>query len=130
MSDKEAKDLIAGALEILADEKNWVKGVEDQTVADEGMNVREQSCLWGALKRASHPGYYQLPYSRHLLNEQVMMNAAVQIGTVIREQYPDRVGKYDADGAAMTWKAIMPFNDHPATAHSEVIAVLEKSLMR
>lgn len=127
MSDKEVRDVITGALEILADEENWVKGVENQVVSvDDLMMVREQSCLWGAIKRSVCPEYYRVPHPAGDLNKYEMQanNAASLIGKVISEQYPDRLNtRYDNNS-----RAIIPFNDHPETVHSEVIAVLEKAL--
>ena len=131
----ETRNVIAGALEILADEENWTKDSEYRELAS-GV----QSCLWGAFKRAVLPGYYRYQDDRYQDDflcaqgrfyqvQQLTEAAACEVGRIIAEQYPDRLSNGihpRAEGDA----AIIPFNDHPDTVHSEVIAVLEKALAK
>ena len=132
MSEMSTRDVIAGALEILADKENWAKGTESRMELEtDGWAVHEQSCLWGAFKRAVIPGYYQLGHSVEELRQvgDLIIPAAELVGKVICEQYPDRM---DGDGfdreLDKKYDSVIPFNDHPETVHSEVIAVLEKAL--
>ena len=131
MSEMSTRDVIAGALEILADEENWTKGTEDrQTLNSGSWSVREQSCLWGAFKRAVIPGYYQLGHSVGELRQvgDLIIPAAELVGKVICEQYPDRMDDGFDRELDKKYDLVIPFNDHPETVHSEVIAVLEKAL--
>ena len=129
MSEMSTRDVIAGALEILADEESWAKGTEDR----QEPGIPDQSCLWGAFKRAVIPGYYRLGHSDEELRQvgELIIPAAELVGKVICEQYPDRAyreGFYrELDEK---FGSIIPFNDHPETVHAEVIAILEKALAR
>ena len=130
MSEMEPRDVIAGALEILADEDSWTKGTESRARLETSeWAVREQSCLWGAFKRAVNPNFYR----GYVLDKEELARVAILscdaanlVGKVIREQFADRVDyaflpREDQD-------RIILFNDHPETVYSEVIAVLEKTL--
>ena len=121
----EPRNVIAGALEILADEKNWIKGAEDRQQLDDSGQLIEESCLWGAFKRAAIPGYFRgnITSEEFALTRNQVEEAAKLVGEVICEQYPDRSGT-----VRQHQEAVIPFNDHPETVHSEVIAILEKTL--
>ena len=130
MSEMEPRDVIAGALEILADEDTWTKHTESRCQLEtSGWAVREQSCLWGAFKRAVNPNFYR----GYVLDKEELARVAILscdaanlVGKVIREQFADR-----ADYAFLPREdqdRIIPFNDHAKTVHSEVIAILEKAL--
>lgn len=127
----EVRDVIAGALEILADEKNWAKNSEYRTVRLPGEpGDTEQSCLWGAFRRVAKPGYYQLTHrlpisAWQIIKFKLVDDAAAEAGKIIREQYPDRIMIF---AEAAHHDAIIPFNDHPDTVHADVIAILEKTL--
>ena len=130
MSEMEPRDVIAGALEILANEDSWVKHTESRMELEtDGWAVHEQSCLWGAFKRAVNPNFYRgyaLDAEEITRVTNLSCAAAALVGKVIGEQFADRVDyaflpREDQD-------RIILFNDHPETVYSEVIAVLEKTL--
>lgn len=129
MSEMEPRDVIAGALEILANEDSWMKGTESrQELETDGWAVRERSCLWGAFKRAVNPNFYRgyaLDAEEVIRVANLSCDAAVLVGKVICEQFADRV---DYSFPHEDQDRIIPFNDHAKTVHPEVIAVLEKTL--
>ena len=129
MSEMEPRDVIAGALEILANEDSWMKGTENrQELETSGWAVRERSCLWGAFKRAVNPNFYRgyaLDAEEVIRVANLSCDAAVLVGKVICEQFADRV---DYSFPHEDQDRIIPFNDHVKTVHAEVIAVLEKTL--
>ena len=129
MSEMEPRDVIAGALEILADEDTWTKHTESRCQLEtSGWAVREQSCLWGAFKRAVNPNFYRgyaLDAEEITRVANLSCAAAALVGKVICEQFADRV---DYNFPREDQDRIIPFNDHAQTVHSEVIAVLEKTL--
>ena len=129
MSEMEPRDVIAGALEILADEDTWTKHTESRCQLEtSGWAVREQSCLWGAFKRAVNPNFYRgyaLNAEERVRVANLSCAAAALVGKVIGEQFADRVDHYFPDEDQ---DRIIPFNDHAKTVHSEVIAILEKAL--
>ena len=129
MSEMEPRDVIAGALEILADEDSWTKGTESRARLETSeWAVREQSCLWGAFKRAVHPNFYRgyaLNAEERVRVAILSCDAAILVGKVIREQFADRV---DCTFPYEDQDMIIPFNDHAETVYPEVIAVLEKTL--
>ena len=129
MSEMEPRDVIAGALEILANEDSWMKGTENrQELETDGWAVRERSCLWGAFKRAVNPNFYRgyaLDAEEVIRVANLSCDAAVLVGKVICEQFADRV---DYSFPHEDQDRIIPFNDHVKTVHAEVIAVLEKTL--
>lgn len=129
MSEMEPRDVIAGALEILANEDTWTKHTENRCQLEtSGWVVREQSCLWGAFKRAVNPNFYRgYAFDTKELTRVANLScaAAALVGKVIREQFADRI---DGTFSHKDQDRIIPFNDHAETVHSEVIAVLEKTL--
>ena len=131
MSEMEPRDVIAGALEILANEDSWVKHTESRMELEtDGWAVHEQSCLWGAFKRAVNPNFYRgYAFGTEELIRVANLScaAAALVGKVIGEQFADRVDHYFPD-EDQDINRIIPFNDHAQTVHSEVIAVLEKTL--
>ena len=129
MSEMEPRDVIAGALEILANEDSWVKHTESRMELEtDGWAVHEQSCLWGAFKRAVNPNFYRgyaLDAEEITRVANLSCAAAVLVGKVIGEQFTDRI---DGTFPHKDQDRIIPFNDHAKTVHSEVIAILEKAL--
>ena len=129
MSEMEPRDVIAGALEILANEDSWVKHTENRMELETGgWAVRERSCLWGAFKRAVNPNFYRgyaLDAEEVIRVANLSCAAAVLVGKVIGEQFTDRI---DGTFPHEDQDRIIPFNDHAKTVYSKVIAILEKAL--
>ena len=130
MSEMGPRDVIAGALEILANEDSWVKHTESRMELEtDGWAVHEQSCLWGAFKRAVNPNFYRgYALDAEEITRVAILSCAAAglVGKVIGEQFTDRI-----DGFTFPHEdqdRIIPFNDHAKTVYPEVIAVLEKTL--
>jgi hypothetical protein len=104
-----AEDMLA----YLDDPDHWVQGKYE---------MGEQRCLLGAhgavvYGDADHwAGSRRRPGSSRLLR---------QLADIIREQYPERMVRPWSTG-----DVIAGFNDHPGTRHAEVVAVLEKLVVR
>lgn len=104
-----AEDMLA----YLGDPGHWIQGRYE---------MREQRCLLGehgaaAYSNANHwAGRTRRPGNSRLLR---------QLASIIQEQYPERLECLRGIG-----EVIAGFNDHPETRHAEVVAVLEKLVVR
>lgn len=89
-------------------EKGWAKHT---------FGTGTQKCLWGHLKDVEND-----PVDSFNVTENALL-----VGSVIIEQYPDRLS---ALAKLIDYMTIPGFNDHPDTTKAEVIAVVEKAEVR
>lgn len=103
-------EIIDKAAKLLASEDNWNKGM---LISTNRFGDTTQ-CVMGAIQQV-------VPRSG------VMMSAAREITTVLKEQYPDMVFSDDSRYFYSNVTSVTSWNDTLTTKHAEVVAVLEKT---
>jgi hypothetical protein len=102
--------------------KAWIKGNSEDEMLINGRPVLGM-CLGGMLRRVTMTGRWNgvvdMPPWITFENDPLVK----MIGTVILEQYPQRV----PSGLTPPDTAIVPFNDHPETMNTDIVRVLEKT---
>jgi hypothetical protein len=103
-------------LEILREPRHWA-----QHAYSRGGRFDSQMCLMGALGQVTHNN----PTFWKGRSKDARSATVRRLASVIAEQYPERTGGYKSPGCI-----VVAFNDHWNTKHDDVVAVLEKAIVR